>query len=391
MTSVVATSVTAAVFALCMHEAAADAVSADFSLLGDMTLYAPEAPAQGMLFSNNDVFVAPAILLFGDVKFGDRVALHALLDADRGFDPGMKLDGDVRLDEYFVQLEALDNARLSVRVGKFATVFGNWIPRHFATDNPFITAPVLYGNFTTVSDSTPPVSTAAFAARRNRKDNKEDWVPVVWGPSYTTGASITARSDTLELALEVKNAALSSRPDTWDAINDGFDSPPTVTGRLGWHGTPEWWLGSSFSHGPYLQDNAKATLPDGAQISDYEQTTVGVDGAYARHALQVWAELVGVRFEIPRVGDVEALTGYVEARYKITAQIWLSGRWNQSWFDDVPGMHLTWDRDYRRLDIAFGYRYNEHIQTKLQYSIGDQAGDNTNGRNLVAWQTTIWF
>jgi hypothetical protein len=128
MTSVVATSVTAVVFALCMHEAAADAVSADFSLLGDMTLYAPEALAQGTLFSNNAVFVAPAILLFGDVKFGDRVTVHGLLGADRGFDPGMKLDGDVRLDEYFVQLEALDNSRLSVRVGKFATVFGNWIP-----------------------------------------------------------------------------------------------------------------------------------------------------------------------------------------------------------------------------------------------------------------------
>jgi hypothetical protein len=140
-----------------------------------------------------------------------------------------------------------------------------------------------------------------------------------------------------------------------------------------------------------LLDDAKTTLPAGARLTDYEQTTAGVDAAYAYHRVQVWAELVGVRFEVPRVGDVRALTGYVEARYKITAQIWLAGRWNQSWFDDVPDMHLTWDRDYRRLDVALGYRYNEHVQTKLQYSLGDQAGDNTNGRNLAVWQTTIWF
>jgi hypothetical protein len=369
----------------------AGAVSADFSVLTDMTFYVPEAPAQGMLFSNNEVFVAPAISLFADLKFGDRILLHGLLDADRGFDPGMKLDGDVRFDEYYLQAEVLDNSRLDVRVGKFATVFGNWVPRHFATDNPLITAPMLYGNFVPISDSNSLAGVPAFAARRNRKDNKEDWVSVVWGPSYATGASITAHSDTVDFAVEVKNAALSSRPNTWDAINDGFDSPPTVTGRLGWRGAPEWSLGTSFSRGPYLSDNAKANLPNGAQNTDYEQTTGGIDGAYAHHRFQVWTELAAVRFEVPRVGNVEALTGYVEARYKITPQIWLAGRWNQSWFDDVPGRHLTWARDYRRLDVGLGYRYNEHIQTKLQYSLGDQAGDNVNGRNLGVWQTTIWF
>jgi hypothetical protein len=140
-----------------------------------------------------------------------------------------------------------------------------------------------------------------------------------------------------------------------------------------------------------MQDEADASLGSGANIDDYQQTTVGLDAAYAHHRLQLWSELVYARFEVPRVGDVDVLSGYVEARYKFTPQVWLACRWNQSWFDDVPGRHLSWDRDARRLDLALGYRHNEHLQAKLQYSIGDQAGDDTNGQRLVALQMNVWF
>ena len=44
-----------------------------------------------------------------------------------------------------------------------------------------------------------------------------------------------------------------------------------------------------------------------------------------------------VRFDDPIIGDVNGLSGYVEARFKVVPQVWLGARWNQSWFDTVQG------------------------------------------------------
>src|SRR5262245_8175156 len=62
-------------------------VVANLSMIADTTLYAQDAPAQGLLFSDNDVYFAPRVATFAEVGFGDRLLLHAQLTADRGFDP----------------------------------------------------------------------------------------------------------------------------------------------------------------------------------------------------------------------------------------------------------------------------------------------------------------
>lgn len=66
-----------------------------------------------------------------------------------------------------------------------------------------------------------------------------------------------------------------------------------------------------------------------------------MDASYEHRRLQLWAELVHAKFDTPVVGNVEALPGFVEARYKATAQVWLGARWNQSWFDDAPGTNVS--------------------------------------------------
>src|SRR5262249_728062 len=148
----------------------------------------------------------------------------------------------------------------------------------------------IYEDVLPVTDHAAPGTRAAFANRRNVVDNQPDWVPIVWGPSYTTGASLAASSETLDASVEVKNAALSSRPDTWDAMDGGFDTDPTYPAHLRWHPGAAWWFGASASHGPYLQDHAKPTLPAGKSADDYDQTTYGVDVSYEHRRLQLWGE-----------------------------------------------------------------------------------------------------
>lgn len=366
-------------------------VRAGLSVIADLTLFAAEPPAPGLLFTNSDLFLAPRLSVFLDVRLGDRVILHGQMRADRGFDPGYESGGQVRLDEYFLQFRAADAEEVNLRAGKYPTVFGSWAPRSLPWDNPLITAPGAYEDLLPITDSAAPSSLASFAARRDMADNKAGWVPIVWGPSYATGAAVLGRINAFDYALEVKNASLSSRPDTWDAISNGFQTRPTVSARLGLLPAPEWALGASFSRGPYLQESAQASLPTGTSVDDFYQTTWGLDVGYAHRGWQVWSELIHASFDVPRVGRVDVLSGYIEGKYKITSQLWTALRLNQSWFGDIPGLAISWDRNTSRLDLGLGYRYSTHIEAKLQYSFAHQQGPETDGNHLFAAQVVVRF
>lgn len=357
---------------------------ADLSFLADLELYVPETPAPGMIFSNEDAFVNPRLAVFLDIEATPYLQLHAQMRVDRGFDPGSVPDGDVRLDEYYLRLRPLGDDRLSIQVGKFATVFGNWVPRHLSWDNPFVTAPLPYEDVLGMTDRSVPPTPTAFLNRQNIPDKKADWVPLIWGPSYASGASVSGRIDWFDYAVEIKNASISSRPDAWDLGNVSLDHP-TVTARLGARPSPEWAFGTSFSHGSYL-------LTEANQSAD--QTTWGLDASYQHHHWQLWGELMYSSFEVPNVGDAECVFYYLEAKYKITAQLFAALRWNQSFFGDVPnglGGSAEWDRDAWRADLSLGWRISRHVQAKIQYSVGDKAGRDAEGDQLLATQLTVRF
>lgn len=355
----------------------------DLSFLADAELFVPESAAQGTLgFIDDDAFFQPRFSAFLDASYEERWKAHALLRIDRGFDPGSAPDGEVRLDEYYLHWHVLEDDRIALRAGRFATSFGAWTGRHLSWDNPFVTSPLAYGDTLPLTDHQPPPTRAAFAGRRDGIDTPATWVPIVWGPSYATGASISGRVGDIDYALELKNAALSSRPEEWDAIQRGdFRTPANVTARLAWHPAPEWTLGGSFSHGPWMI------------AEDADQTTYGLDAAYARGHLQVWAELLHARFEVPGVGDVHTTSAFIETKYKLSPRFWIAARWNQAWNGDIPGLvdALSYDRDLWRADLALGIRLSRHAQLKLQYSIGDKTGNDPEGDHLLAAQATIRF
>jgi len=126
-------------------------------------------------------------------------------------------------------------------------------------------------------------------------------------------------------------------------------------------------------------------------VNDFTQTTWGIDAGYEHGRWQIWSELIATRFEVPRVGALEAVSGFIEAKYKITADLWTAFRWNQAAFGDVPGMDISWDRNGWRNDIALGWRVNENIQAKLQYSLGDKSGREPEGNHLGALQLIMKF
>jgi len=217
-------------------------------------------------------------------------------------------------------------------------------------------------------------------------------LPVIWGPSYASGLSIGGDFGKMHYAFEVKNAALAARPESWDLTRNSFGYP-TFSGRIGFKPNVMWNFGVSGSIGPYLHPEAAFSLPRGDSIGDYNQILIGQDVTFAWHHFQFWAEVFETRFEVPNVGNADLLSYYLEAKYKVTPQLFVAARWNQQLYGDVPfnGQDTRWGNDAWRVDLALGYRFSADLQLKVQCSFTHYDEDVQEGERLLGAQLTLRF
>ena len=282
---------------------------------------------------------------------------------------------------------------MTLKVGKFATVVGTWMERHLSWENPFINAPLPYENVTFAADLETPSSAAEFVGEKIDATTKYEYLPVIWGPSYATGAAVSGRIGKFEYAAEAKNAALGSRPESWELNGIGFERPSFHV-RVGFRPNQMWRVGFSAADGPYLRDGAGDTLPTGQSLQHYHEKVLAQDVSFAWHHWQVWAEFFEARYETPRVGNSDTFIYYVEAKYKFTPQLFAALRWNQQFYADVrdgEGGHAPWGHDIWRIDTSLGYRFTADTQLKLQYSLEHEDAGGDGARHTFAGQFTMRF
>jgi len=357
----------------------------------DLEGYHFQQPAPGLINSKIDNLFNARLTLFLDAQFGPQIYFFAQSRPDRGFDPSNH-GAAVRLDEYAARVTPWEDGRFTLQIGKFATVVGNFVPRHLSWENPFVDAPLVYENVTPISDKAAPASAQAFI-HGFEPASKYEFNPVIWGPSYTSGISVSGRLGQFDYAAEVKNSSLSSRPESWSITEIGFEHP-SFDARLGLRPNQAWNVGISMSDGAYLRPEADRTLPRRRDVDDYRELLLGQDISFAWHHLQLWAECYETRFEVPRVGNADTLAYYIEAKYKITPQLFGALRWNQQLFSKVSngtGANVRWGRDLGRADIAAGYRFTPHTQLKLQYSFQHETTGSRRDDHLLAGQFTVRF
>ncbi len=155
-----------------------------------------------------------------------------------------------------------------------------------------------------------------------------------------------------------------------------------------------WNFGFSASDGAYFRPDATPTLPPGRGIGDYHQTVLVQDISFAWHHLQVWAEFHEGRFQVPRLGDADSFTYFVEAKYKFTPQLYGAVRWNQQFFGNLPtgaGQEVEWSPDVSRMEVAMGYRFTTHTQLKLQYYVTREDVGPRDTSHTFAGQFTVRF
>ena len=357
----------------------------------DLEFYNFQQPPPGLIDSNIDNLFNYRLSLFVDAQFGSQFYFFAQTRLDRGFDP-TDHGADIRLDEYALRVTPWTDGRFTFQIGQFATVVGNWVPRHLSWENPFINAPLVYENVTAIQDKYAPVSPPYFIYSPYFYQ-KYTFNPVIWGPSYASGISVSGRLGGFDYAMEMKNASLSSRPESWYITENGFENP-TFSGRVGLRPNEAWNFGFSASEGPYFRREAEPTLPAGHDIDDYREFVVGQDASFAWHHLQVWAEFYEARFQVPNVGDADTFAYYVEAKYKFAPQFFGAIRWNQQLFSTISnglGGNDHWSPDLERIDIAATYRLTTHAQVKLQYSFQHETTAPGQDNHLLATQFTVRF
>ncbi len=356
----------------------------------DLEVYHFEQPAPGLIDSKIDNLFNPRLTLFLDAQSGSQIYFFAQSRLDRGFDPSDR-GAQVRLDEYALRITPWEDGRFTLQIGKFATVVGNWVPRHLSWENPFINAPLVYENITPVSDKSAPASPLDFVRRFDH--GKYEFNPVIWGPSYASGASVSGRIGQFDYAAEIKNSSLSSRPESWSVTENGFDDP-SVNARVGFRPNQVWNFAVSAGEGPYLRPEAERTVPRGRDLDDYREFVLGQDVSFALHHLQLWAEFYEARFEVPRVGDADTFAYYLEAKYKFTPQLFGALRWNQQIFskiDNGMGGSIRWSQNLAKIDLAAGYRFTSHTQLKMQYSFQQETTGPGDHNHIFAAQFTVRF
>jgi len=358
-------------------------------------------PAPALINSARTDLFNPRLTVFLDAQFGRHLYAFVQARADHGFDPG---DGEARrrVDEFAVRFIPWKDGRFNLQLGKFATVVGNWVNRHGTWENPFVNAPLPYENLTGIWDTEAVTSAGVLLqwshvrpglTAANQANEKRLRVPVIWGPSYATGVAVSGALGSLRYAAELKNSPLSSRPTSWTKAQKWW-TYPAVAARLGYSPNAMWNLGVSGSTGTYLRPSATRTLAPGFGRGDYRQITFGQDVSFAWHHWQVWAELYETRFEIPRVDDAHTMAGYLEAKYKFTAQFFGAVRWNRQLFgtiSDGTRGPVHWGRDLWRVDVAPGYRLTPNIQLKAQYSLQHEAAVESLRTHTLSTQLTVRF
>lgn len=366
----------------------------------DLETYAFSQPAPGLIQSQRQHLLNPRLSVFLDAQAGRRLYAFGQVRVDRGFDPsdrGLR----TRIDEYALRLQLREDGRLGLQVGRFSTIVGRWTLRHASWENPFITAPLAYEHLTAMWDSAAARSTETLLKwghlRGSSTPNQENAdrhlrLPVIWGPSYATGAVFFGRFDSFEFAAEIKNSSLSSRPEAWHLTREAW-SQPTLSARLGFRPSMAWNLGLSASSGSYLLPSARGTLAPGTGLGNYRQTVVLIDASYAWRHFQAWAELVHGRFEIPRVGLADTISSFVEIKYKLTPRWAAAVRINRQTFGNLrnnQNASVPWGRDLWRADFAPTFRFSANLQAKLQYSIQKEEG-RPHAQHIGAGQVTVRF
>lgn len=283
---------------------------------------------------------------------------------------------------------------LNIQLGKFGTPFGEFLTRNYPNENPLIGYPLIYTHRTSVNARYIPTDPAELLSYRGRGQGEgfyafghgSAWLPLI-NFSYPTGMLAFGNPGRWDYRFGLVNSSVSN------PLNLG-----TPGQRVQWIGAggmscfPGLHVGVSYAEGPYLDGSVNQWLPAGQSINDFKQRALGFDLQYTLHHLEVYAELIFNRFDVPNIPQPVGATGYyIEAKQTWTPRFFTAFRWNQLYFDRLrndflPGEGPRFDDNVNTLEMGFGYRFTEKLLSKFSYQYIRTLSDQVPRENVLAAQ-----
>jgi len=305
--------------------------------------------------------------LFADLFLGDHLYSLVEVRADRGretYNSGTRR----RVEQVFVRA-VTGSGTEGIQVGRFASPFGSYAPRHLTEADPFLNAPLPYDYRTVMNRWRIPGATAGFL---RWKDAPEDVdlpsPPPVWETPYQWGALVFGRLGPLDLRAAAMNSAPSSHPNAWGW---GFESLSWIFGAR-WKPTESLEVGASYDRGPWMWSqlgpevtvSPPPVVPRPDDWRDFDQELIAADVAYLRGPVMIRAEVIRDRWKVPNVtGDPVEMAYTVEAQTDLASGLWVAARAGLIDFRPLDGEE--WDYDVRRLEGAIGYQLSRNTGLQL--------------------------
>jgi hypothetical protein len=305
--------------------------------------------------------------VFADLFLGDHLYSMFELRADRGRESHNARTRS-RIEQGFVRA-VTGSGTEGVQVGRFASPFGSYAPRHLSEVDPFLNAPLPYDYRTVMNRWRIPASTEAFQDWKNAPgDIDVPGAPAVWDTPYPWGAMVFGRVGPLDLRAAAMNSAPSSQPNAWDLGLHGLDGISWIAG-VRWKPSASWEVGASYDRGPWMWSELGPSLnvrPPGSPVvqrpddwRDFTQELIAADVAFARGPVMIRAEAIRDRWQVPNVAGTPTEVGYtLEVQSDLAAGLFVAARGGRLDFRPLGGEE--WDHDVHRLEGAVGYRLSRN-------------------------------
>lgn len=356
----------------------------------DVLGFLPDS-APAWLIPETGAFLAGRASGFFDIFYGRHLYGLAEVRLDRGEAPS---NGSlqIRIEQAFVRVTPSQHADVSIQAGRFVSPFGNYTQRHHSVADPLIRPPLMYDYRTVISARIIPGNNNAFI---NWKDSpgifRPNGLPPVWAAPYQLGAMILGTYRKASYRLAAINGAPSAEPRTWN-VWPGEAGVINYVAHVGLQLTPELRVGSSLSHGSYLEENAQPLLPPGQSISDYHQRMLGIEAVLSRGFVELRGEVIHDKWDVARVRDDPVdFSYYGEAKVKVAAGAFVSGRYSAIGFNELArdgGQLSPWDYDIRRWQFGAAYRLWEPFEVRGELMLNHTNGPVEPRDNLFSLQAS---
>jgi hypothetical protein len=298
---------------------------------------------------------------------------------------------------------------LAVQAGRIPPVFGRFSRRGYGQDNPLIGIPLAYQYLTTLRTTEIPPNTSSLLSVRGRgwlvaypggftgtaPRELTTGIPVVSSMRWDTGVQAHAEAHGLAVTAAVTNGSLSNP--RVDDDNHGKQ----VAGRVTWSVRPWLDLGTSVARGAYIDHRVTDALPAGI-ASHGTQTAGAADAEISADYWVVRGEVIVSRWRVPALESpwisdaLRSVASTLEARYKVSPQLYLAARAETLRFSRLSGATITplsWDAAVTRAEVGAGYAVTRHVLAKgtFQYNWRDTVTRPQPREAFVSVQVSAWF